>query len=218
MAAVDPCQERLGRRAVARDLPVRICYRLVMNRPAARHAYTFTEYLDLEEVARVRHEFLDGEIYAMAGGTPEHAAMAATITAALGRQLDPQTCRVYSSDLRVRVLATGLATYPDVTVICGPSERDPESTTHVVNPKVVVEITSPGTTEYDRGEKLEHYKTIRTLEAIAIVDHASERFELWTRSGDGWQLRSFGGGETVPLHAIGVELQIDEIYAAARNA
>lgn len=195
-----------------------IRYRLAMNRPAARHAYTFTEYLDLEEIARVRHEFLDGEIYAMAGGTPEHAAMAAAITAALGRQLDVQMCRVYSSDLRVRVLATGLATYPDVTVICGPSERDPESATHVVNPKVVIEITSPGTAEYDRGEKLEHYKTIRTLEAIAIVDHASERFDLWTRSGDGWQLHSFGGGETVPLHVIGVELQIDEIYMAARNA
>ena len=88
-----------------------------------RHRYTFEEYLELEEIASVRHEFYDGEIYAMAGGTPEHAAITAAITSALGAQIEGSDCRVYSSDLRVRVLATGLATYPDVTIVCGPSER-----------------------------------------------------------------------------------------------
>jgi len=189
-----------------------------MSHPAPRHHYTFAEYLELEEIARVRHEYLDGEIYAMAGGTPEHAAMGAAITAALGRQLDPSRCRVYSSDLRVRVLASGLATYPDVTVICGPSQRDPESPTHVTNPSVIVEITSPGTAEYDRGEKIDQYKSIPSLLAIAIVDHAVERIELWTRNGETWQLEMHGAGETVPLAAVGVQLAVDEIYAAARNA
>ena len=81
-----------------------------MSGPAPRHEHTFAEYLELEEIARVRHEFYRGEIYAMVGGTPEHAAMAAEITSQLGRQLDGTPCRAYSSDLRVRVKATGLAT------------------------------------------------------------------------------------------------------------
>ena len=126
---------------------------------APRPRHTFAEYLELEEISAVRHEFYAGEIYAMAGGTPEHAAMAAAIATLFGRQLEGGACRVYSSDLRVRVLATGLATYPDVTVICGKSERDPDSPTHVTNPKVVVEVLSPGTEDYDRGEKLQHYQT-----------------------------------------------------------
>jgi Uma2 family endonuclease len=137
-----------------------------MTLPAPRHRYSFKEYLELEEVARVRHEFYRGEIYAMAGGTPEHAAMAAAITAILGRQLDPKSCRAYSSDLRVRVLATGLATYPDVTVICGASQRDPESATHVTNPKLVVEVLSHSTADYDRDEKLEHYRQIPSLDVL----------------------------------------------------
>jgi len=183
-----------------------------------RHHYTFAEYLDLEEVARVRHEYYDGEIYAIAGGTPEHAAMAAAITAALAGQLTSTRCRVYSSDLRVRILATGLATYPDVTVICGPSERDPESATHVTNPAVVVEVLSSGTADYDRGEKLEHYRRIASLEAIVLVDHGSPRIDLWTREGSAWRTRTFGEGEQLSLDTIGCTLAVDEVWAAAREA
>jgi Uma2 family endonuclease len=189
-----------------------------MTLPVPRHRYSFQEYLELEEVARVRHEFCGGEIYAMAGGTPEHAAMAAAITSLLGRQLTSRPCRVYSSDLRLRVLATGLATYPDVTVICGPSERDPMSQTHVTNPKLVVEVLSDGTAEYDRGEKLEHYRQIPSLEAVLLVDHAQPRIDLWTRGPQGWTSSAFTAGEVVPLRAIGCALTVDDVYAAAREA
>jgi len=186
--------------------------------PVPRHRYTFAEYLEIEEIARVRHEFYAGEIYAMAGGTPEHAAMAAAITALLGRQLDGTSCRVYSSDLRVRVTATGLATYPDVTVICGPSERDPESPTHVVNPKLVVEVLSDSTADYDRGEKLQHYQQIAALEAVVLVDHRNPCVELWTRQDPGWSCARFGPGELVPLPAVGCTLPVDAVYAAASSA
>jgi Uma2 family endonuclease len=186
--------------------------------PGPRHRYTFQEYLAIEEIARVRHEFYAGDIYAMAGGTPEHAAMAAAITSALGRQLGTGSCRVYSSDLRVRVLSTGLATYPDVTVICGPSRRDPDSATHVTNPTVLVEVLSTGTAEYDRGEKLQHYFQIDSLAAVVLVDHESPRVEAWTRGASGFQSESFGPGEQVPLEAIKCSLAVDEIYAAARDA
>ena len=195
-----------------------------MSIAGPRHRYTFAEYLELEEAAGVRHEFYDGEIYAMAGGTPEHAAMAAAITAALVGQLalfysaKLSPCRVYSSDLRVRVLATGLATYPDVTVICGPSERDPQSATHVTNPKIVVEVSSSGTAEYDRGDKLRHYQQIPSLDAVVLVDHEQPRIDLWMREEGGWRSRSFGEGEEIPLEVIGCTLEVDAIYAAAREA
>ena len=189
-----------------------------MTQLAPRHSHSFADYLETEEVSRVRHEFYAGEIYAMAGGTPEHAAMAAVITASLVRQLEGTSCRAYSSDLRVRVLATGLATYPDVTVICGPSERDPESATHVTNPKLVVEVLSPGTEDYDRGEKLEHYKLVPSLQAVVLVDHRAEMVELWTRSGDCWSHARFGAGDEVPLDAIQCTLVVDAVYSAARGA
>jgi Uma2 family endonuclease len=185
---------------------------------APRHRYSFAEYLELEEMAGVRHEFYAGEIYAIAGGTPEQAAMAAAITTLLGRQLAGAPCRVYSSDLRVRVLETGLATYPDVTVVCGGSERDPESATHVTNPKVVVEVSSPGTVEYDCTEKLSHYQRIPSLATVVLVDHASPRVDVWSRESDGWRSVSFTAGQIVPLPAIACTLPVDEIYAAARGA
>lgn len=189
-----------------------------MGSRAPHHSYTFEQYLEVEEVARVRHEFYAGEIYAMAGGTPEHAAMAAAVTLALGRQLAAGTCRVYSSDLRVRVVATGLATYPDVTVVCGPSQRDPESPTHVTNPKVVVEVLSPSTADYDRKEKLQHYQQIPSLEAIVLIDHEQPQIVLWSRSGEGFRRAEFGPGQTASIDAIGCQLGVDEIFAAARQA
>jgi Uma2 family endonuclease len=186
--------------------------------PAPRHRYTFAEYLELEEISRTRHEFFDGEIYAMAGGTPEHAAMAAAVTAILGRQVTGKPCRVYSSDLRLRVLETGLATYPDVTVICGASERDPASATHVTNPKLIVEVLSSSTAEYDRGEKLHHYRRIASLEHVVLVDGEARKIETWTRRGSNWMHESFSEGETVACEAIGCTLEVREVLAAAVNA
>ncbi len=181
---------------------------------APLHRYTFEDYLDLEEVAGVRHEYLGGDIYAMAGGAPEHAAMAAAITAQLG----DGACRVYSSDLRLRVLETGLATYPDVTVICGPSKRDPRSATHVVNPKVLVEVLSPSTADYDRGEKLEHYKKIAGLDAIVLFSHDQPQATLFSSEAADWIVQIFGPGETLYLPSIKAKLVLDPIYEAARKA
>src|SRR5688500_17987165 len=99
----------------------------------------------------------------MAGGTPEHAALAMAVGRQLGNQLDGRGRRVFSANLRVKVSQTGLVTYPDVTVLCGSSQRDPESHTTLLNPSVVVEVTSDSSEHYDRSVKLEHYKTIPSL-------------------------------------------------------
>lgn len=178
------------------------------------HRYSFAEYLAVEEVERVRHEYLDGEIYAMAGGMPEHAALAAALTTALGQQLRGGPCRVYSSDLRARILATGLATYPDVTVVCGPAETDPESSTHVVNPRAVFEVLSDGTDHYDRGEKLEHYKKAPSAMEVVLLSHRERRIDVWERGVDGWSVAGLGSGETVRLGSLDCALDVDAIYDA----
>jgi hypothetical protein len=150
--------------------------------PAPRHRYTFKEYLELEEIARARHEFCDGEIYALTGGTPEHAAAAVAITMMIGRQLGSGPCRVYSSALRVRVPATGLATYADVAVICGALERDPESSTHVTNPTAIFEVLSSSIAEYGRAAT---YDTVavagrKVVSPLSFKTTTGSDFGAWT--------------------------------------
>jgi Uma2 family endonuclease len=188
-----------------------------MRQATRLHRYSFQDYLAIEEVARVKHEFLDGEIYAMAGGTPEHAALAAAITALLGSRLRGGACRVYSSDLRVRILATGLATYPDVTVVCGATERDPESPTHVTNPRIVVEVLSEGTEEYDRGEKLTHYQQAPSIAAVVLVSHRERRIDLWKREGGKWRVDAYAAGAVAELPGIDCALEVDAVYDAAQE-
>lgn len=186
-----------------------------MVTPATRRRFTFRDYLDLEEASNVKHEYLGGEIYAMAGGTPAHAALAVAVSAALFAQLEGGDCRVYSSDLRVRVRATGLASYPDVTVVGGALEHDPESATTITNPTVVVEVTSPSTEDYDRGEKLEHYRQIPSLRECVLVAHDRRRIEVWQRvAGSGWSHRVAEAGE-VEIASIGCRLDLEALYGRA---
>jgi len=182
-----------------------------MSQPAHPVHHTFDEYVRFERTSNVKHEYLDGQIYATAGGTPEHAALAATVIGLLFSQLRGKPCRVYSSDLRVR--AGDLATYPDVTVVCGPVEGDARDPHTALNPTVVVEVTSPSTDTYDRGEKLAQYQEVPALSAVMLVSHEKARIDLWRRTAQGWAETSAGPGEHVVLDAIGCELAVDEIYA-----
>jgi Uma2 family endonuclease len=177
-----------------------------------RRSFTFREYLDLEDASNTKHEYANGEIYAMAGGSPEHAALAVAVAGRLLEALRGGPCRVYSSDLRVRVKATGLATYPDVTVVCGALEHDPESDSTVTNPTVVVEVISPSTAEYDRGEKLDHYQRIPSLGACLFVASDARAVTLVRREGDRWVTESFGRGTSVPLAVLSVTLSVDGVY------
>jgi Uma2 family endonuclease len=187
-----------------------------MASPAPRHRYSYADYLALEGAANTKHEYLDGEIYAMAGATPEHAALAVAVSGELFAQLRGGPCRVYSSDLRVRVLETGLATYPDVTVVRGPVERDPESPTTVVNPMLVVEVTSDGTEDYDRGEKLAHYMKVPSLREV--VPHRERRVEVFRREDGGWQQLTFASDAQVDLTSIGCRLDVAAMYRDALGA
>jgi len=184
-----------------------------MGVPMRLHHYTFKDYLLVEEMNPVRHEYLDGEIYAMAGGTVLHAALAAAVLTSLGPQLG--TCRAYTSDLRIRALTTGLATYPDVTVVCGPVETDPESKDTVANPSVVFEVLSPSTIDYDLGEKFEHYRKIPSLKAVVYVWQDRRQIEVRARTVDVWRTETFGSGSVAKIEALVATLDVDALYARA---
>jgi len=175
--------------------------------------YSFAAYLDLEQVSQTKHEFFDGEIFAMAGGTPEHAALGISVGGLLLAQAVGTGYTVYSSDLRVRVTATGLATYPDITVVCGPRETDPESSSTVINPSVLVEVVSESTERYDRGEKFEHYKKIPTAKAIVFVSQTERKIDVWQCGADAWQLASYGPSESAKLGPLPFTLDVDRVYS-----
>jgi Uma2 family endonuclease len=183
-----------------------------MSSPARHHRYTYSEYLALERHANVRHEFFDGEIYAMAGGTPEHAAFCMNVGTALNNQLRGRGCRVHSSDLLIRVLETGLATYPDITVVCGRAELDPADRNTITNPVVIVEVLSPGTAEYDRGEKLGHYQRIPSLREIVLVAHDERLIEIWRREESHAWTRSEARSGSLRLASIDCTLEVDDVY------
>jgi len=180
---------------------------------AAHHRFAFDDYLELEAQAVLKHEFLDGQVWAMAGGSPEHAALAANVTALLVAQLRGRPCRVFSADLRVRVQATGLATYPDLTVICGHLESDPaDRRGHTaLNPKVIVEILSPSTEEYDRGEKLLQYQQVPSIEEVVLIAQDQRAVEVFRRAAGGFERVVVTEG-SFRLSSIACELALDDVY------
>lgn len=179
----------------------------------ARHArYSLDDYLGLEEYANVKHEYLDGVIHAMAGGTPEHGAITMRIGAALVPQLRGRGCTVYSSDVRIRVAATGLSTYPDLSVACGERQVDPLDPQALVDPVVLVEVPSPSTEAYDRGEKLRHYQRLPSLQEVLLVAHDRPEVEVWRRSGGGWLRETVSADGTVELTSIGCRLEVEALY------
>ncbi len=187
-----------------------------MAAPAHRLDYTYAEYLAFEASSNVKHEFLDGQIYAMAGGTPDHAGLAAAVIGLLFPQLRRGRCRALDADLRVRVPVTGLTTYPDVTVVCGPRERDVKDPLAVTNPTLIVEVLSRSTEAYDRGEKFEHYKGLSSLRQYVLVSCLEHSVEVWTRdAADGWTSIVAREGDVADLTSVGARLDVRELYAAA---
>ena len=173
---------------------------------------TYVEYLELERSSEVKHEYLRGEVFAMAGGTPEHARLAANVIGELGTALRGRPCAVFTSDARVRIEATDRAAYPDVTVVCGRLEHAPDDPDSITNPVVIVEILSDATEADDRGEKSAHYRRLASLREYLLVSQRARRLEVYRCRDDRWLFDEAGAGKTVHLDAIGVALAVDEIY------
>ena len=187
-----------------------------MSGPAHAVHYTWREYLALESASNVKHEYLDGQIYAMAGGTPEHAALQLAVPNLLFSQLRSGRCRAHGSDLHVRVLATGLATYPDVTIICGPPpnrSRGPDLGHQPHAPRRSAEREHGG---LRRGEKLAHYQRVPSLRPHVLGSSDLHLVEVWTRDADdGWSCAVSTDGGVADLGSIGARLDVRELYEAA---
>jgi Uma2 family endonuclease len=180
----------------------------------ARQRFDFADYLLREEIAEVKHEFLEGHVRELAGGSPTHAAICGNVMTLLNTQLQGRRCQAFTSDLRVRVKASGLGTYPDLTVVCGQLELDPEDAKGhtVTNPKVLVEVLSPSTEKYDRGEKFDHYRRIPALEEVVLVAHDRQEIEVRRRGADGeWAVEVIASG-AARLESIDCVLEVDAVY------
>jgi Uma2 family endonuclease len=186
-----------------------------VSQAARHHTFSYADYLERERETGLKHEWLDGEVFAMAGGSPEHARLIAAVTHALSTLVGAGRCRVYTAELKIRVTASGLATYPDVTVVCGLLQLDTVDPHAVVNPTVLVEVLSPSTEAYDRGEKWSHYRQIRSLQAYVLVDQFRPRIEVYERAGDEAFLhRVAGPGQRLDLACLGGALAVDDLHPA----
>ena len=174
---------------------------------------TYAEYLAAEADAASKHEYLGGAVRAMAGGTPEHGAISAAVITLLTNALQGKPCRVFTSDVRLRVQATDLSTYPDVSVVCGRLERAPEDENAIINPVLLVEVLSDSTEAYDRGEKSAHYRRIPSLREYLLISQREPRLELFRRGdNDRWELHEAGSGESLELASVEAFLETDDVY------
>jgi Uma2 family endonuclease len=177
---------------------------------------TEEQYLILEREAEFKSEFHDGRMFAMAGGSPNHALLSAKICAALDPQM-PKGCRVFSSDLRIKATTVGLYTYADCTVICGELQTFSDKKDVVLNPLLIVEVLSPSTEAYDRGKKFELYRTIESFREYLLIHQDRRRVEHYSRQDDGaWVLREYAGEEaSLPIPRLKVRISLAELYASA---
>lgn len=185
---------------------------MTVSQPQSHHDYTFADYLVLERDSEIKHEFDGGEILAMAGGTARHSALAVNIASALS-STRPPGCTVFQSDMRVRIRSTGRATYPDVSMVCGPIEYDPEDAarTTITNPVLIVEVLSVTTEKGDRGNKWLHYQRIPSLREYLLVSQ-DPRIEIYRRTPAGtWDYIDVREG-SVRL-ACGPTLDLATLYA-----
>lgn len=179
---------------------------------AKRLHYSYDEYLRMLEQSNLKLEYCDGVVYAMAGGTVAHAELGASVIQLLGAALRPG-CRVFTSDLKVRIEATDLTTFPDASVVCGPSRTSERDAHAVVNPTILVEVTSRSTEDYDRGDKLSNYKQIDSLRVVLFVSHRERRVTVVERDGGGgWSERDARAGERVTLAEPAMQVDVDAIY------
>ena len=187
-----------------------------MSASPSGQSYSLEEYLHLAEGTDHRLEYLNGEIFAMAGATLEHSRLCQALSVELGGQLRNRPCRPYGQDLRIYVAAANLLAHPDLSVICGdPVLRD--GSMDATNPTVIVEVLSNSTEKYDRGRKRENYQLLDSLRDYMLVDQYRRRIEVFSR-GDAsmaWALRVQAAGDIVSLASIAVTFAVDDLYASA---
>ncbi|MBL8921177.1 MAG: Uma2 family endonuclease [Myxococcaceae bacterium] len=179
---------------------------------------SYPDYLAQERASAHKHEYLRGDVWAMAGGTPEPGRLAMSMGAVLRAALKGKPCVVYSSDVRVRIEATDRSTYPDASVVCGPEQHASDDAEAITNPVVLIEVLSPNTERSDRGEKFAHYQRLSSLQEYVLVSQEAPRVEVFRRQGESWLLTIHERGASVTLPSIGATFTVDEVYFDPRTA
>lgn len=170
------------------------------------------DYLKGELDSEVKHEYIDGYVYAMAGTKRQHNRLTSTISREFGIHMKEKPCDTYSSDFKVRVGTKYL--YPDVVVECDSDYNNEEYTEH---PVIIVEITSEPTQKFDRTYKLNVYQTIPSLREYVIIEQHQVMVDVYKRVGDSWNFQTYRLGDAVHFESIGLTLMVEEIYERVEN-
>lgn len=179
-----------------------------------KNRYSAEEYLALDREADYKSEYVAGEIFAMVGATPRHVLIAGNTAGELRNRLRDTDCQVYAADLRIQADANNAYHYPDVTVVCGRPEYMDGHRDTVTNPLIIIEVLSPTTRNYDRGDKFAHYRRLESLREYILIDQEPCHVEHFVRKGGGWEfseMEDCQGNLVVP--SLGISIPLAEIYA-----
>jgi Uma2 family endonuclease len=175
-------------------------------------------YLAFERASDEKHELWDGEVFAMGGASLAHNWIVGNLVEQLGLALHGSGCKALPSDMRVRIPMTERYVYPDVTILCGPAQLEGEADV-LLNPRTIIEVLSPSTAAFDRGEKFTGYRSIPSVQEILFVSQDRPRIEAYTRQADdSWVLREYREDDALPLAALATPLPLGAIYAGVSFA
>jgi len=171
------------------------------------------DYLTFERASEERHEYIEGQIVLMTGGTFTHAVIEGNIAGELHQALRDRPCWVCPADMRLKIEESERYTYADIAVVCGAPRFEDDRQDTLLNPSALFEVLSPSTESYDRGEKFGQYRTIPSLTDYVLVSQKQVLVEHFQRQGDGsWLLRALGPGERLALPSPGCEVAVDGLY------
>ena len=169
------------------------------------------EYLKLEELSQVKHEYIQGETYAMAGASDAHVTLSVNLVTLLRNHVRGSGCRVYMSDMKARIESRNIYYYPDVMVTC--DERDKAFQSFKRHPCLIIEVLSTGTEGFDRGDKFADYQNLETLQEYVLISQKRQRVECFRRNAEGlWVLHSYTQGNEIHLASVDFRTSMDAIY------
>ena len=174
---------------------------------------TEAEYLEFERTSEIKHEFLEGEVFAMSSASRAHNLVYVNLLRMLSTQLRGGTCEVYPSDMRVKI-AAGKYTYPDISIVCGEAQFTHDTLDNLTNPTIIIEVLSPSTEGYDRGKKFQNYRKMPSLREYILVSQDQYHIEHYHLQADGvWALVDVEGRESqLELMTVACQLPLAEIY------
>jgi Uma2 family endonuclease len=179
--------------------------------PSHSPKLTPAEYFVWEEKQLCRHEYINGEVYAMSGGTQNHSRIALKFAALLDNYLADSRCRVFNSDCRVNIVETDDYTYPDVSVSC--DQRDTTTAQYITYPCLIVEVLSDSTEAYDRGNKFFHYRQNPQLRDYVLVSSQAVAIDLYRKGNDErWEIINYRAGDVVELQSVDLSFPIEQAY------